>query len=307
MAMTEDVTAPGNTRIKAIGLMCAAVAIFSVLDMCAKYLSADHHTVQVVWARYAGHVLFTLLLFRPQSIIAQLSSKRPGLQIWRGTMLIVATICNFWALRYLQLTETVSVFFLGPLLVAALSVFFLGEKVGIRRWGAIIVGFLGVMIVVRPGFGGLQWAFGFSFAAVGAYAFYAIGTRMLASIDRPETSLLYSALVGFVLATPLVPFFAVWPKDLLSWGLFLAMGLFGAVGHYLLILAHQHTEASVVAPFAFTAIIWMAVGGYVVFGDIPVWTTLVGAGVVIASGLYLLYRERAVKVPEGASGPSSVS
>ncbi|VAW10252.1 hypothetical protein MNBD_ALPHA09-621 [hydrothermal vent metagenome] len=287
--------APAGSTMKAIGLMCASVAVFSIIDTSAKYLTAEFDTVQIVWARYAGHVLFTLLLFRPRTLVAQFSSRRPWLQIARGSVLFLATVSNFIALRYLQLAETVSIFFLAPLLVALLAVVLLGEKVGLRRWGAIAVGFLGVMIVARPGFGGLHWAIVFSFAAVTGYAFYSIFTRMLAGIDRPETSLLYSALAGLVLSTPFVPFFWIWPSDLLAWGLFAAMGLCGAVGHYLLILAHAWAGASVLSPFIFTAIIWMVLSGYLVFGDVPGWSTLVGASVVIGSGLYLLYREHAAK------------
>ena len=295
MSSAAETGTPTGSPLKAIGFMCAAVAIFSIVDTSAKYLSADYNTVQIVWARYAGHVAFTLFLFRPRILVAQFSSRRPWLQVIRGTMLFVATSGNFLALRYLQLTETISIFFLAPLLVAVLSIFFLGEKVGPRRWGAIIVGFIGVMIVVRPGLGGLHWAVVFSFAAVAGYAFYSIITRMLAGVDRSETSLLYSAMAGFVLSTPLVPFFWAWPSGLLAWSLFLAMGLCGAIGHYLLILAHNSSGASVLAPFIFTAIIWMAVSGFLVFGDVPGWSTLVGASIVIGSGLYLLYREHTVK------------
>jgi drug/metabolite transporter (DMT)-like permease len=298
-------TAPAGNRLAAIGLMCAAVATFSVLDTTAKYLSAEMSTPEIVWARYAGHLLFTLFLFRPRTLVAQLSSRRPWLQFGRGALLILSTLFNFLGVRYLQLTETVSIFFLGPLIVALLSIAFLGEKVGPRRWGAIFVGFLGVMIVVRPGLGGIHGAVLFSFGAVLCYALYSIATRMLAGVDRPETSLLYSALVGVALSTPVLPFFWTWPSGALAWGLFLFMGFCGAVGHYMLILAHQHVGASVLAPFSFTAIIWMAITGYVVFSDVPAWTTLVGAGVVIASSLYLLYRERRVKGEQPAEpGPA---
>ena len=282
-------------RYKSIALMCAAVLLFSLLDTVAKYLSDEFTSQQVVWARYACHMLFTLFLFRPRTLIAQLSSERPWLQIARGFLLAGATYGNFFAVRYLQLTETVSIFFLAPLLVTALAIVFLGEKVGLRRWAAIVVGFLGVMIVVRPGFGGLHWAVIFSFASVTSYAGYTIITRLLAPIDRPETSLLFSALVGFVISTPVAIFGWVTPDSIYDIGLFLLMGLCGAVGHYMLILAHQNVEASVLAPFSFTAIIWMTLTGYYVFGDIPGLTTIIGAAVVISSGLYLLNRERAQK------------
>jgi len=292
MKTATSVRLPSGGAMTAIGLMCAAIAIFAMVDTIAKFLTADYSTVQIVWARYAGHMLFTLMIFRPRTIMAQFRSQRLRLQIFRGTALFVATLSNFVALRYLQLAETVSIFFLAPLVVAVLAIIFLDEKVGPHRWGAIIVGFVGVLVVVRPGFGGLHWAVVFSFIAVAGYGFYSIITRMLAGVDRPETSLLFSALAGVAIASPFVPFFWIWPSDLMVWGLFFLMGLCAAVGHYLLILAHNSAGASVLAPFIYTSIIWMVLSGYLVFGDVPGWSTLVGASIVIGSGLYLLYRER---------------
>lgn len=303
MSSVAEMHNPDHSRLKAIGLMCGAILVFSGIDTIAKYLSTDYHTVEIVWARYAGHMAFTLLLFRPRTIISQTRSNRPWLQVLRGALLFGGTVLNFLAVKYLQLTEAVSIFFISPLLVAALSMFFLGEKVGARRWAAILVGFVGVMVIVRPGFGGLHWAVIFSFGAVTSYSLYSIATRMLANVDSPQTSLLYSAMVGFVLMTPLVPFFWTMPVDAIDWSLFVLIGLGGAFGHYLLILAHVRAGASVLAPFIFTSIIWMTINGYFIFGDVPGGSTLLGASIVIASGLYLLNRERRVKA-EGGDQPS---
>lgn len=284
-----------SSRMAAIGLFCGATALFAVLDATAKYLSAELPPPQVAWLRFAGHFFLTLVLFRSRFPLAQFATRRPWLQVGRGLVLVFVTICNFTAVKYLQLTETISIFFLGPLIVAALSTLLLKEHVGPRRWAAIVVGFVGVMIVVQPGSSDFKWAFVFSFGAVFGYAFYAITTRMLAGVDRTETSLLYSALVGTLLLLPVMPYIWVWPSGPWQWAMIAFMALTAGTGHYLLIVAHRHTGASVLAPFTFTSILWMTTIGYVVFDDVPAWTTFLGAGIVIASGLYLLYRERRVK------------
>lgn len=296
----------GTDRLGPIGLMLGSVVMFSFMDTIAKYLIADYPTGQVIWARYTGHMLLLLVLFGPVRFANNMKTTRPGVQIARGMLLVGATLGNFLALRYLQLTETISIFFTGPMFVAILSILILGERVGPRRWAAIFCGFAGALIVTRPGLGGLHWSVVFAFGSAISYALYAIFTRMLAGIDSAETSLIYTAIVGMVVTTPFAFAGATWPKETLDWVLFPAMGLVGAVGHYLLILAHNRAPASVLSPFSYTAIIWMTVWGFLVFDDIPRWTTALGAAIVIGSSLYMLIRERKVKgdaVAEAAEAP----
>jgi len=223
-----------------------------------------------------------------------LHSNRPGLQIIRSLLLFAATCSNFAALQYLQLAETSAIFFSTPLMVAVLAVPLLGEHIGPRRWAAIVIGFFGVMIVIRPGLGLMHWAAGLSLLAALFGGLYQITTRKLAGVDRAVTTTFYSALIGALVITPLAPF--VWKTpDLTDALLMIALGALGGFGHWLLILAHRLAPAPILAPFNYIQLLPMMFFGFVVFGDLPDVWTLAGAGVVLISGLYLLYRERQVK------------
>jgi len=215
-------------------------------------------------------------------------------------MLLGSTMFNFMAFRYLQLDEAMAILFSTPFLIAIFAGPMLGEWVGWRRWTAILVGFSGVLLVVRPGMGGIQWAALLSFGSAICYAFYNILTRMLARSDSSETTLFYANLFGCLVMAPVLPFVWITPPNPLDWGLMLALGVLGAGGHFLLILAHRRAPASVLSPFIYTQIVWASTLGYLVFGNVPSRWTAAGALVVIASGLYLLNRERKV---HGAVAP----
>jgi drug/metabolite transporter (DMT)-like permease len=217
------------------------------------------------------------------------------LQVLRGLLLLAATSFNFIALRYLQLAETASIYFSTPLLVAALSVPLLGERIGPRRLAAIAVGFVGVLIVIRPGMGMMHWAVGFSCLVALCGAFYQILTRKVAGADSPHTAQLYAALIGCAATTPLVPLDWVPPQGF-GIVLMVAIGLLGGLGHWMLTVAHAYAPAPILAPFSYTQIVWMPVLGYLVFGNVPSAWVLLGGAIVVASGLYLLHRERAVKI-----------
>jgi drug/metabolite transporter (DMT)-like permease len=222
-------------------------------------------------------------------------SARPGLQIVRGLMLVSTTICNFMAFRYLQLDEALAILFATPFLVAVLAGPLLGEWVGWRRWTAIAVGFFGVLIIIRPGIsGGMQWAALFSVAAAVFYAAYGITTRMVSRGDPSETTLFYGNLVAVAVMAPLLPFVWSGPVSWLDLALMAAMGALGSASHYLLIAAHRRAPASVLSPFIYTQIVWAVALGYLVFANVPTRWTLIGSAVVIASGLYLIHRERKV-------------
>ena len=282
-------------RLRGIGLMCVALAMFSLLDGSAKYLSAELPTLQIVWARYVVGFLVTFIFVSPRRLWRLGKSGNIKLQLFRSAMLLGATMFNFLAVRYLQLSLTATIFFATPLLVAALAVPILGERVGVRRWAAIFVGFSGVVVVTQPWSGGLHWAIGLSVLAAISYSLYSVSTRMLARVDASETTLFFSALVGMAALTPAVPFVWVWPQGVQTWGLLVGLGVLGGVGHYLLIIAHRGAPASLLAPYTYTNIVWMTAVGFFVFGDIPAQATLIGAAIVIASGLYLFARERVAK------------
>lgn len=292
-------------RLKAIGLMCVAVALFSGLDASAKYLatSAELPMVQLVWARFVGQFLLMLSILSALPISALLGTRKLKLELLRSFLMVSTTACNFLALRQLRLDQTVSVVFLAPLIVALLAGPLLGEWVGWRRLVAIFVGFLGVLIVVHPGVGGLHPAFGFAFAAMLAYAMFMLLTRFLAAHDTPLVMLFYSILLGTFALAPFALWQWVWPETLGQWALLMSLGVLGGTGHYLFIHAYRLAPASSVAPFLYMQLLTMVAFGYAVFGDLPDVWTLAGSGVIVASGIYLLHRERTLRAEMTAVDP----
>ena len=279
-------------RLTGIALMCGAVACFACLDSSAKFLSRDMSVIQVVWARYAGAFVLAFVLSNPFTRPGLIYSRRPALQIVRSLSLLLSSFLNFLALRHLQLDQALAITFSTPFLVAALAGPVLDEWIGVRRWAAIVVGFLGVLVVTRPGFGSIHPAALFSVAAAFTLAFYNVSTRLLARSDSSETTLFYSNFVGFIATSPMLPLVWTRPTGALDIILMVAVGAFGAIGHYLLIVAHRFTPASVLSPFMYTQLLWAGTLGYLMFHDIPNRWTLAGAGIVVGSGLYLLHRER---------------
>ncbi len=289
--------------LKAIGLMALATICFAALDATAKYLAAEKGipTSQVTWLRFAGHVVFSALVLWPFALPPSLRSAKPLIQVIRSCFMILTTALNFIALKYLQLDQTVTIFFLTPLLVAALAGPLLGEWVGWHRMLAIVAGFAGVLVVMHPGLGEVHWAMLLVLAATVGYALYNVATRYLAAFDPPAVTQTYTPLVGVLVMTPFG--LAVWqsPEEWWMWVLFATLGFWGGLGHWFLILAHRMAPAAVLAPYIYLGLIWMSVAGFLVFGDLPTLWTLGGGAIVIVAGLYLLARER--KVTKG--GPAS--
>jgi drug/metabolite transporter (DMT)-like permease len=282
-----------QNRMIGIALMCAALFCFSCLDATAKWVNQSVDPMVTVWARYMSAAVLTFLVINPRTQPGALRTRRLPLQILRSFLLLASTLCNFFALKYLQLVETQSIIFATPLLVALLANPILGERIGWQRLTAIGVGFVGILVITRPGLGTMHPAALLSLAGSVAYAFYNIVTRMLASSDSIATTTLYSSLAGIVLVTPVLPWVWTTPSSPLTWLLLVTTGFYGAFGHWLLVLAHARAPAAILAPFIYSQIIWMLALGYILFGDWPDSWTFVGAGIVIASGLYLLSRERA--------------
>jgi drug/metabolite transporter (DMT)-like permease len=284
-----------RARLIGIGLMCGALVLFACLDTIAKWLTGHLPTLEIVWARYASHFVLSLFVVNPWTMPGLFATDRPWLQIARSALLFGSTVFNFIALRYLQLDQTAAISFTAPFFIALLAGPLLGEWIHWRRWIAIIIGFCGVLLIARTGFGGIHPAAIFSILSMICYALYNVSTRFLAGFDSTGTTAFYTALVGFVAAS--VPLPAVWtpPTEPLVIAGMIAIGAFGWIGHLFLILAHRYAPAPVLAPYTYTQIVWYVVGGFLVFGDLPNGYTLMGAAIVIASGLYLLYRERKVK------------
>ncbi len=295
-AASLEATSAAERRARRSGILmaCGALVCFSCLDTTAKGLSHSLPVWQVIWARYAMASLFALIFANPLTTPGVLVSSRVKIQLLRSFLLLASTALNFFALRSLQLAETISISFSLPLVVALLAGPLLGESVGRQRFAAIFAGFLGVIIVTWPGNAALQPAVLFSVIGVFAYAGYVLLTRLLASHNSARTTLIYSTVAGILVVTPLLPFLWVWPPDLTTWLLMAFMGFCGTFGHWLLILAHERAPAAVLAPFVYTQILWMSALGYLVFHDLPGPSTLIGAAIVIASGLYLWRRERQI-------------
>lgn len=285
-------------RLKAVGLLLLAVTLFSGLDSSAKYLATrtDLPMVEIVWARFFGQFVLMLTVLSALPVSALLGTRKLGWELARSVLMAATTAFNFLALQYLRLDQTVTVTFLGPLIVALLAGPLLGEWVGWRRLGAILVGFAGIVIAVHPGMN-LHPAFGYAFGAVTAFSLFMLLTRYLAAYDRPLTMLFYSILVGTFGLAPLALWQWVWPQSLGQWLLLAGLGTLGGLGHYLFIHAYRLAPAPVIAPFHYMQLLTMLSFGYVVFGQEPDLWTLAGSVVIIASGIYLIHRERVTRTP----------
>jgi drug/metabolite transporter (DMT)-like permease len=282
-------------------------ALVPMMDGIAKYLSADYPVGQIVWARYFFHlaVLLPLVLLRHGG--RALLPARPWAQVLRGALLLGSTILFFTAIAEMPIADALALVFVSPLVVTALSPLVLGERVGLRRGSAVVVGFLGALVIIRPGFGVLQPAALLALGAGCLYGSYLLATRRLAGAAPPLVTLTYTALIGAIVMSLWVPF--VWqPPSLGAWAWMIAMGSLAASGHFLLIKAFEHAPATILAPFTYVEIIAATVVGYFAFGDFPDAWTWIGITIIAGSGLYILLRERKVKPgrPPSDDGPTTV-
>jgi drug/metabolite transporter (DMT)-like permease len=281
-------------RLKAILLMCGAVTLFAGLDTTAKYLGTrlGVPVAQIVWLRFLGQIFWMAVVLGPAQVPKLLKTSNLTLQLTRSALMCSTTLLNFEAVKYLRLDQTLSITFLTPLVVAALAVPLLGEHVGWRRVMAIAVGFIGVLIVVRPGYTKMDPAFAFAFGSMFAYSFLMIVTRKLSLFDPPLVTLFYGATVGSVAALPFSMANWVWFSSIEIWTLLLVLGALGGGGHFLIIRAYKLAPVSAVTPFLYIELITMLTLSYVVFGDKPDHWSFIGSLVIVASGLYLIHRER---------------
>lgn len=272
-------------------LICAGAGLFALGEACVKILARDYEIVQIVWARYTFHALVFLLVFARGGVVRQIATRRPFLHLARSVTLLLGTATFFTALRYLSLPEAGAINFVAPLLVTALAIPFLGERVGIRRWTAIVIGFCGVLVIIRPGFGVMHWAAVLPLATAACYALYQIMTRIAGRTEDTRTSLFWTSAVGVVATSCIVPFFWSSP-DAAAWAMMAATGCLFGLGHYLLIRAFEVAPVSTLSPFLYTQLIWVTVISVAVFGEFPDEFTIAGAMIVIGSGLYVWHRER---------------
>lgn len=286
---TAGTGASGSTGV-GIAWMIVATLIFISMDTLSKALTADYPLPQIAWARFAFHSLFAGLLLAPR-LPALLRSRRPGVQILRSTLLTVVTLLMFISLSQLPLMLVTAITTLTPVLVTALSVPILKEKVGWRRWLGVLLGLTGALIVVGPAMTTFSLIVLIPLFSAFVNANYMITTRLLRESDPPTTTLLYTGIVGTLVGSLALPFFWQAP-DARGWGLLALLGALGAASHYCLILAYRAAPASVVAPFTYGTIVWAPFLGFIVFAELPSASTIVGSLLIVGSGLYIFYREQ---------------
>ncbi len=295
-AATARAVLPGERPLVGIGLMAAGVCTLPLMDGTAKYLSGDFHVLQVAWARYGFHLLLLLALLAWRLRPAELVPNHPGLQVLRSGFLLGTTLCYFGAIAYLPLATVLALAFIGPVVSTALAPVALGEHIGSRRWVAVMVGFTGALIVLRPGFDVFHPA---SLLALGAgvfYGLYLLATRRLSGSGRPAVTLLYTAVIGVAVLTLTLPF--VWrAPQATDWLLMAIMGAFGALAHFLIIRAFEHAPAAVLGPVSYVEIVMAVAIGWIAFGDFPDRWTWTGIAVIVASGVYISVREGRMRAP----------
>ncbi|WP_230529916.1 DMT family transporter [Microvirga roseola] len=282
---------PAASPLRGILLLVASTVFFSVSDVITKQLAATLPAGQVAWMRYAVFALLVIPLLGMNGGGTLLRSHRPGLQVLRGLGMVGSTIMFTHGLRFLPVADATAIYFVSPILIMALSILFLGEQVGWRRWTAAAVGLVGVLIVIRPGTGSFQTAALLPLAGATSWAAAAVVTRRMSGSDHALTTLAYSAFIGFAVLSAALP----WSWEMPDGGemaLGLCVGLLSTVGHWFVIQAYRHGSASIIAPFSYVQLIWAGSLGYLVFGSLPDGWTIVGAGIIAASGLYTAYRER---------------
>lgn len=285
-------------RLFGIGLVLCGYLCFSIIDSCAKWLMLQGMPpLQVVFVRYLGQFLLVLAIFAPRDGRALVVTRRPWIEFWRAVGLLGSTVFNFLAIIFLPLTVTASIGFTMPFIVVALSIPLLGEKVGWRRWLAIVVGFIGVMIIVRPGTSAFHPAIFLSFGAVICSAFYMLFTRKLAGVDGSTTQQFYAAGISTLCLVPFAFGGWMWPGDVATWIPFILIGVAALVGHQLVTVAHRFAPASVLAPFNYSLIVFLTASSWFVFNEPPDIWIFVGAPIVIGSGLYIWLRERQLAKP----------
>ncbi len=278
----------------AIVLMLLAYATFSMVDASAKWMGqAGLAALQIAFMRYAVHLVLTIgLIGRGGLSFDRFASDKIGLVILRALLLVGTSVTNFIAVRYLPLTLTATIGFSAPIIVCALSWPILGERVGPWRWAAILVGFFGLLVAIRPFGATLHWAVFISLGTAICMAFYALLTRRLSGAVSPTTMQFYSGLVGTVVLAPFAFLFWQTPDTAMEWVMLFAIGLLGWAGHEVFARAHGFAEAGVLTPFSYSFLVWMTLWSALLFGQYPDGLTVLGASIVSGAGLFIWARER---------------
>lgn len=277
-------------NLRGIALMALAFALFSVADMLAKFLTGTFHPMQIVWTRQLALLLGVVVALTAQGRML-LATRHPVLQVTRGGLAVLSATCFIFAVRYVPLADAVAVTFIAPFVVTALSAQFLGERIGWRRWLAVVVGFVGAMIVIRPGMGVMHPAVLLVVVAATAFALRQVLSRRLAASDRTSTTVAYTAIVSVLLLSLPLGFFWETPETGRQWALLAGMALAAGLGELSIIRALEIGQAAVLAPVHYSMMIWATCWGWLIFGDLPDRWTVIGTAIIMSTGLYILRRE----------------
>lgn len=282
-----------STAARGILLILLANLGFAGMDAVSKTLTMEYSVAQILWVRFGFFAAFaTFLAWRHGGgILPQFRTNRPVFQTARALLLVAEIGCFILGFRYLQLAESHSIGAVFPLVITALSAIWLGEQVGVRRWTAVGIGFIGMLVILRPGLAVFEVAALLPLAGAIMFAVYQVMTKLLSRTDGMVTILLYTGWVGFLAMSLFGPFDWTWP-DAKGWALLVLAGLLGSIGHATVIKALEIAPASVLQPFNYTLLVWATGIGFVVFGDLPDLWTVIGATIIVASGLYVWWRER---------------
>lgn len=286
----SDLKGPANLRALRLagGLIVLSCALWMAMDSMAKHLGRDYPLGQIVWARYACSLVPVLVYSAATGRTRSMwITRRPDLQIARAGLVLLSTFLVFGALKLIALAQVTAIIFISPIIVAVLGVVLLGERMTPRRWVAVILGFIGAMLIIRPGFSGFHWALLIPLVAAFSRALYVLTTRALGTVDDPFTTLLYSGVIGTAVSSVALAFDWRTP-DALGGILLVLLGLFGAISHFMMIRAYALAPSSSLAPFTYVEIAWSVLFGVVLFAEVPDVMTLIGVTVIIASGLLVL-------------------
>jgi drug/metabolite transporter (DMT)-like permease len=290
-SVARKAPARADRPFKGIALVLASTIFLGASDVTAKYLSATLPSIEITWIRFLVFALIMTPAMMPPSPLFAMQTNRLGLHLLRGLTILGASLFFISGLRFLPIAEASATGFVAPLFVTALSIILLSEKVGLRRWIATGVGLIGVLIILRPGSGAFHPAAFFPLVSALAWACTLIITRMMSGTERAVTVMAYSSIVGVCILSALVPFVWVTPTwHDIAFGIFI--GVASTAGQWIVVLAFRYADASVLAPFSYTQLLWVSVLGFLIFGEVPDAYTITGAAFIVASGLYTAHRER---------------
>lgn len=289
--------------VLAVGLVLLAMLVFTSTDAIAKYLTVTMAPQQIIWVRYGVIVAILLPVLWYRRAEGVIYTRRPWLHLLRGLLVMASSVLFIFALQRLPLELCTAIGFVSPLYVTALSIPLLGETVGARRWAAVGVGLLGVLVILRPGGAAFQWAMLIPLVSSLCWALGLIITRLMRGSEHALTVLAYSSVVGWVAVTPLA--LPLWrAPDAMQWLMLIGLGSLNALAQYLVIHAFMMASASLLAPFSYSTILWATLLGALVFGSVPDLATVLGTLVLVTAGLYVWHRERVRHTPPTVPGAS---